>query len=440
MPAGFKAKIKDNKGIVLIVVYLTITSLLIFSLIFASRSINDKNIALRQKNTAWAFYIAESGLDRGVVWLRSQPLPPSGTAAFDPLAGPQALGGGTYSVSIDPDDNNSVTNLKRYRIISVGTAAGVTKSLTNEVQVDSYARFAYFTDTEYFRWYGWYRVPVWFVDGDTIEGPTQSNTNFNIKGNPIFDGPVKSGYDYTRFFNNNSPITTPNNISNPPYDVPEFRQGLNLGAEPMDMPSKALDLRVQAAQEGLQLQGPTTIVLNSNGQMNVTNSQKGWNNEEVPFPENGAIFVEGGDLTVSGTLDGQVTMGTNRNLVIADNVTYADDPRTTSSDDMLGLIAERDVVISRNAPADVEVDASIMALGNSFIVENWWTGSPKGTLTVYGGILQRERGPVGTFSSSTGQKLTGYSKDYNYDPRLITTPPPFFPTTGDYITLSWKEE
>jgi hypothetical protein len=81
-----------------------------------------------------------------------------------------------------------------------------------------------------------------------------------------------------------------------------------------------------------------------------------------------------------------------------------------------------------------------MALGNSYIVEKWYSGPPKGTLTTYGGIIQRERGPVGTFNGSTGQKLSGYSKDYNYDTRLMASPPPFYPTTGDYISLSWTEE
>jgi len=173
--------------------------------------------------------------------------------------------------------------------------------------------------------------------------------------------------------------------------------------------------------------------------MTVTNANKGWVNQNIAPPSNKAIFVTGGDLTVSGTLNGQLTMGTNKDIVIPNNILYSDNPRTNpGSTDMLGLIAEKDVVISQTAPNNVEVDASVMALGNSFIVENWWEGPAKGTLSVYGGIIQRERGPVGTFSSSTGNKLSGYSKDYNYDPRLIASPPPFYPTTGDYVSLSWR--
>jgi hypothetical protein len=93
-------------------------------------------------------------------------------------------------------------------------------------------------------------------------------------------------------------------------------------------------------------------------------------------------------------------------------------------------------MISSGAPTNLRIDASIMALNTSFMLTNWWVGPAKGTLTVFGGIIQKERGPVGTFSGTT--KVSGYSKNYQYDTRLLNSPPPFVPTTGDYITLSWE--
>lgn len=435
-----KLSLRDKKGVILILSYLAVTALLTLSAVFVFRISHEKNFALRDKNTIYALYLAEAGLDRGLLWLRDQSSPPSGTALFYPLGtNPQSLGDGTYLISMDPDDNNAGRTLKRYKIISTGTVGGITKQLANEIQTDSYARYAYFTNTEHFRWYGWFRVPVWFIGGDTLSGPTHTNSHFHIKAGPVFTGQVESSDNYITFFNNGSYLDT-TSTSNPPYDEPIFQQGIQLGADSIDTPSKALDLRAAAVQGGLKLTGSTTVVLNADGTMNVTNSHKGWDNENMPLPTNGALFVDGGDLTVSGTLNGQLTMGTNKNIVIINNITYADDPRSNpNSDDMLGLISEKDVVVSENTPYNVEVGGSIMALGNSFIVEEWWEGPAKGTLTVYGGIIQRERGPVGTFSSVTGQKLSGYSKDYRYDARLVNSPPPFYPTTGDYISLCWKE-
>jgi hypothetical protein len=72
------------------------------------------------------------------------------------------------------------------------------------------------------------------------------------------------------------------------------------------------------------------------------------------------------------------------------------------------------------AVGDLEIDAAILSLNHSFIVDNYACGASLGTLTVFGAIAQRFRGPVGT---SAG---TGYIKDYNYDDRLKYRSPPYF--------------
>ena len=424
--------IKNKKGTVLIASYLVITVLAILGSAFVSRSISEVRVAQRQKNSMDAFYLAEAGIDKALVYLRSLPNPPGGTGPFDPLGGSQGLGSGGYTITIDPDDNNPSTSLKRYKIISSGfvgnvTDPEVTRQLLSEVRLDSYARYAYFTDDEHFRWYGW-RIPVWFITGDLLEGPTQTNSHLHISGDPVFAGLVRTADDFITYMH-----------GGPPADNPDFQEGIELGVEPVRMPSKALELRSVTAQEGLKLNGPTSIVLQSDGTMNVTNSQEGWVDENMPLPENGALFVNAGNLTISGTLNGQLTVGTNRNIIIPDNLVYNNDPRIDpSSTDMLGVIAERDVIIDQDAPYDLEINVSLMALGNSFLVERWWEGL-KGTLTLYGGVIQDYRGPVGTFNSDTNTKISGYTKDYHYDPRLASTSPPYYPTTKDYIFISWKE-
>jgi hypothetical protein len=172
--------------------------------------------------------------------------------------------------------------------------------------------------------------------------------------------------------------------------------------------------------------------------MKVTNANKGWNQQVMSLPANGALFVGKGSLNISGTLNGRLTAGASGDINIMGNILYASDPRTNpASTDTLGLISETDVMIDKDASTnDLEIDASIMALNTSFLLEDYWTGGAKGDLTVFGGIIQKQRGPVGTFSGTT--KVSGYSKDYNYDQRLLTSPPPFVPTTGDYLTLSWE--
>jgi hypothetical protein len=66
-----------------------------------------------------------------------------------------------------------------------------------------------------------------------------------------------------------------------------------------------------------------------------------------------------------------------------------------------------------------------------------WDSVKKGSLHLLGGVIQKKRGPVGTFSGTS--LVTGYNKDYKYDRRLADNPPPFFPTTGEYDLKSWQE-
>ncbi|MBU1809603.1 MAG: hypothetical protein KJ629_00465 [Candidatus Omnitrophica bacterium] len=427
-----------RKGFLLIAVYGVVAVLTILGSALILKVASEKNLIEREKRTLQAFYCAEAGLDRGMVWLRDQPFPPSGIDSISPSQLQNVdLELGVFSVTINPYENNLTAYLSRYKIISRGIVRGIEKVLTLDVTVDSFARYAYFTDDEHFRW-GWWKIPVWFVNNDRIGGPNQTNSHYHIYGEPIFDGMSKTADNFMYYYYDGYIYSYPSGF--PTTDNPQFNQGITLGVEPLKMPSKALDLKTAAVHSGLHLETPTTIVLKEDGTMDVTNAKEGWDNENMPLPSNGAVFVTGGDVYVSGVLKGQLSIGTNRNIVVTNNILYADDPIINpNSTDVLGLIAERDVIIDDSAPYDLEINASIMALGDSFTVENWWAGPPKGTLAVLGGIIQKERGPVGTFSGATGEKLSGYSKNYDYDQRLINQTPPHYPATGDYIVVLWKK-
>jgi hypothetical protein len=150
-------------------------------------------------------------------------------------------------------------------------------------------------------------------------------------------------------------------------------------------------------------------------------------------------------VTCSSSTDGstgllQCNSATTSNIVIAGALTYpaankvlvSGEP-TRDTHDALGLIAANSVEVTTTS--SVEIDAAILALGDSFYVNNWFGGSSYGTLSVFGSIAQNFRGPVG---QSGG---VGYVKDYNYDTSLQTLFPPFFipPNGATWAPSSYTE-
>jgi len=167
---------------------------------------------------------------------------------------------------------------------------------------------------------------------------------------------------------------------------------------------------------------------------------------------NGLLFIDGSINSLhGGNHKGKMTIASNESINITGDLLY--ESRNTNQggvdvneldmdliEDSLGLIAAADMVIDGSAPYDIEVDAIIMALNTSFFFDRWkW--DLKGTLSLLGGLIQYARGPVGTHSAGT--KITGYSKNYNYDTRMANPAggylPPYFPTTGQYEKIYWKE-
>lgn len=165
-----------------------------------------------------------------------------------------------------------------------------------------------------------------------------------------------------------------------------------------------------------------------------------------------------GNIAISGTLNGRVTLYAQGSIVLVDDLRYANDPVKGVCRDILGLISDKDIVISDNAintPPEVQIASKtplyyslddtkdfyfhgvMMALGNAFRVENYSTGpkdvndcnginNGRGCIYLSGGIIQKSRGAVGT---SNG---TGFTKRYSYDHCAVVNPPPYFPTTGRF--------
>ena len=157
-----------------------------------------------------------------------------------------------------------------------------------------------------------------------------------------------------------------------------------------------------------------------------------------------------GNALVSGTYTGQLTIAAENDIIIEGNLCRGTScSGNPSGSGLLGLIANNFVRVrhplnnndtdrgncngaqNANYTKVSRIDAAILAIDHSFIVDHYNCGAALGTLTVNGAISQKFRGPVGIVGSNT----PGYEKDYNYDDRLKYISPPQF---LDPIQSSWS--
>jgi hypothetical protein len=134
-----------------------------------------------------------------------------------------------------------------------------------------------------------------------------------------------------------------------------------------------------------------------------------------------------GDLFVSGTVGGQITLAAENYIYITGDLTYID-----KQSDMIGLIGTNAIYVWNPVSStsgtsllsgvhDREIDAAILSVAHTFQVQNYNRGD-RGTLTIFGAVAQKFRGSVGMASGE------GYTKDYQYDSRFRNTAPPKFLT------------
>src|SRR3989338_8921217 len=249
----------NQGGFVFAVSLLCVAGLIVLVSIGFQRSVTELSATNRSVESLKAFHLAEAGLDDAHVYLNGLGAPPGGIGRFNPFGGPRAVGTHQFHAEIDPDDQNPASFQDLFVRESPVPVALVTRRVTKILANESFARYSYFTDSE--------RIPpntrVWFTGRDHLSGPVHSNDQFNISGSPIFDGHLTSSAASINYAN--PPPTGGNN--------PQFNGGLQLNAPAVTLPNNASKLRVAAsAPEGLWLTGNTTITLQADGTMVITNA------------------------------------------------------------------------------------------------------------------------------------------------------------------------
>jgi hypothetical protein len=416
-----------NKKSGFALVFAIIIMSLIMAVMASFFAITTSDLALENTtaNGIRAYYLAEAGIARKFVDLRSGNTSSLSTQTVTLSAGNT----GTYEVTVTPVSGYS---LPAYKLDSAGTYMNISKTISLTVRQTTYANYMLLSAKSGYS----------FKGGDIIRGPVHTNGGLYIDGNPVFEDPVSSVSPSINYAQ-----------GGPPLDNPDFRKGLTLAAPSIAMrsqPNPVSASKVTAQQVGgLYLTGTTSIRLLSNGTMNITNATKGWTNRNVSLPANNVLFVDGA-VIISGILKGRLTVGADNIISITDNILYAKNPRTNpASTDMLALVSWADVFIGVNAPYNLEIDAYIVTLDHPYF---YWLGVPisspnpatkRGKLTVYGGMAQDYDASISTRFGYANQRL--YTEDYYYDTRTENTPPACFPPLKDaagrlvYLKTQWAE-
>jgi hypothetical protein len=182
-----------------------------------------------------------------------------------------------------------------------------------------------------------------------------------------------------------------------------------------------------------------------------TGVPKGW---QGAGNSNGTIvYVQGNVNALSGTLqqNEQTTIAASGTITITGNVQYQSPPNpsdpTSNPTNVLGLYSSGgDIVIGSSAPNNVTIQAVLMAgsAGSSYhssvTVAGYNTGSPRGTVNLLGGMIEKYYGAFGTFNAQTGTMQTGYGRNFTFDTRMGRGfNPPYFPTTNQFMVVAGSQ-
>ena len=318
--------------------------------------------------------------------------------------------------------------------------------ISTSVNTETFADYLYLSDVE--------RDPVRreiirFWTPDTLDGRVHSNDTLHISGSPRF---MKRVTSFAR-------------VIDPPNNYASFDEGLGLNSSKIMFPNQANEIRYYSAfsdwgtstQDSLTeitFSGPTIYRrycgYDINGDFDCTPSSI-HDAFQFPIPASGAIFIQGkvmikADRNHSDIMDpsfislgfeGQLTIASSDTMIIPDNLVYryANPNYTVPFDtyDVLGLISENYIMFGEDVDNYIYVNAAMAAINGSITVQDiyrYGSYNEKQSLFIYGSLAQRNRGLV---HSSYNGGLRGFiEKDYHYDYRLQTRPPPhFLPTSSD---------
>lgn len=290
-----------------------------------------------------------------------------------------------------------------------------------------------------------------FRGKDAINGPLHSNDTLTICESPTFG---RNSLDAIESSANSPGWVSGRNCTGSPVFKGTYSTGspvlvpppTNAELKTITEPAFRFTGQVQICLSGTTMTVASVAVINKDCSSGVLYSGS--------LPANGLVYVSNGtcstpyspftatypstsgcgNVYAHGSYSGQLTIAAENDIIVDKSLTRAEGG-------MLGLIANNFIRVFHNYSSeyidaedrsrcgsggteekekDITIDAALLSINHSFIVDHYDCGTSLGTLTINGAISQKFRGPVGTSGG------TGYTKNYNYDDRLRYLEPPSF--------------
>lgn len=370
---------------------------------------------------------------------------------------------GSYSLEIiPPQEGSSIVTIR-----STGWSENypnVQRTIEAQYGIPSLTRFSFLSNAS-----SWYGTNI------TVNGDVHSNGGIRMDGTNT--ARVTSAQE-TYICGSETGCSTPTEMPGV-WGSGEDRNLWEFPVPEVDFNSISFDfaqMRDSAQQTGLYLDDTGQgyhLVFNSNGTVTVsrvtsTNYYYGYDPDDWPSPcrrryqrigsestigtynvsDVPIIFAEN-YLWVEGTLRGRTTVVAARfplsnnfiDIWIPGNITYT----AYDGSDALGLIAQDDIYYARNVPENFQIDAALLAQGGRIMRHAYYSGcgdagagNIKDSLTINGAVMSYEKSYWNYVSN--GNLISGFTtRTINYDGSLLFAPPPYFPTSGEYEFLNWRE-
>lgn len=440
--------------------------------------LSQNEAQVRATGEARAFSLAEAGLEYYHWYLAHNPGDLThGTGQAGPYVIPyeDSEGGATGNISLEITGNLACGQTTSVDIRSTGIpsdGSGAKKTVVGRYARPTVAKFSYILNDS-----------VWAGADRVINGPYHSNGGIRMDGTA--NAPVTSSV--SSWLCTSSFGCSPNETRNGVWGAGPNQELWNYPVPQVDFAGMAADfgsLKTLAQSSGIYLPRFSTgnsngsaywrgyhLIFNANGTVTVRRVTSTREEDVVPvnsadpnwdraliqnetnyatytIPDDcGLIYVED-NVWVEGSVSKKVTVvaanvantGVEPNAYLKGNLTY-----TASSTAGLALIAERNVLITPDAPNNMTLNGIFIAQGGAFGRNLYECPGPygsKGTLTILGTTVSNKR--TGTkWENGCGAGLYGgyHTRIDAYDRRLATDPPPFTPiVSSDYTFVDWREE